>query len=56
MNVEQKDTKRYIQKFEVSISIIGNLATKWKATGTVLVKGRCGRPRKIYKKAKVKNG
>ena len=35
------------KRLEVSISTVRNVVRKWKATGTVLVKERCGRSRKI---------
>ena len=39
--------KKLSKRFEVSVSTVRNVVRKWKATGTVLVKERCGRPRKI---------
>ena len=39
--------KKLLKRFEVSISTVRNVVRKWKATGTVLVKERCGRQRQI---------
>src|SRR4029434_7740453 len=38
------------QRFQLSVSTVRNIIKKWKATGTVLVKARSGRPRKISKR------
>ena len=39
--------KKLSQRFQLSVSFVRNIVRKWKATGTVLVKARSGRPRKI---------
>lgn len=39
--------KKLSGRFAPSVSTVRNLVQKWKATGTVLVKKRCGRPKKI---------
>lgn len=39
--------KKLSQRFQLSVSDVRNIVRKWKATGTVLVKARSGRPRKI---------
>ena len=42
--------KKLSKRFEVSVSTARNVVRKWKATVTVLVKERCGRPRQIYER------
>ena len=42
--------KELSKRLEVSISTVINVVRKWKATGTVLVMERCGRPRQIYER------
>ena len=39
--------KKLSRRFQLSVSTVRNVIKKWKATGTVLVKARSGRPRKI---------
>lgn len=39
--------KKLSQRFQLSVSTVRNIVRKWKATGTVLVKARSGRPRRI---------
>ena len=39
--------KKLSKRFEVSVSTVRNEVRKWKAIGTVIVKERCGRLRKI---------
>uniref|UniRef100_A0A3Q2PWK9 Tc1-like transposase DDE domain-containing protein n=1 Tax=Fundulus heteroclitus TaxID=8078 RepID=A0A3Q2PWK9_FUNHE len=39
--------KKLSQRFKLSVSTVRNIVRKWKTTGTVLVKPRSGRPRKI---------
>ena len=42
---------KYLSKrFEVSVSTVRNVVRKWKATGTVFVRERCGRPRKMFER------
>ena len=42
--------KKLAQRFKLSVSTVRNIVRKWKTTGTVLVKARSGRPRKISEK------
>ena len=42
--------KKLSGRFGLSISTVRNVVQKWKATGTVLVKERCGRPKKIQER------
>ncbi|TKS65777.1 Transposable element [Collichthys lucidus] len=42
--------KKLAQRFKLSVSTVRNIGRKWKTTGTVLVKARSGRPRKISEK------
>ena len=42
--------KKLAQRFQLSVSTVRNIVRKWKTTGTVLVKARSGRPRKISDK------
>uniref|UniRef100_A0A8C5DP94 Transposase n=1 Tax=Gouania willdenowi TaxID=441366 RepID=A0A8C5DP94_GOUWI len=39
--------KKLSQRFKLSVSTVRNIVRNWKTTGTVLVKARSGRPRKI---------
>ncbi|KAI4897266.1 hypothetical protein NFI96_024635, partial [Prochilodus magdalenae] len=39
--------RKLSQRFQLSVSIVRNIVRKWKTTGTVQVKARSGRPRKI---------
>ncbi|KAL2088708.1 hypothetical protein ACEWY4_015607 [Coilia grayii] len=39
--------KKLSKRFQLSVSTVRNIVRKWKATGTVLVKPRSGRPSKI---------
>ena len=39
--------KKLAQRFKLSVSTVRNIVRKWKTTGTVVVKARSGRPRKI---------
>src|SRR4029434_2402739 len=47
--------KKLSRRFQLSVSTVRNVIKKWKATGTVLVKARSGRTRKISE-AKAKDG
>lgn len=42
--------KKLSRRFQLSVSTVRNVIRKWKATGTVLVKARSGRPGKITKR------
>ena len=42
--------KKLAQRFQLSVSTVRNIVRKWKTTGTVVVKARSGRPRKISDK------
>ena len=42
--------KKLSQRFQLSVSTVRNIVRKWKTTGTVQVKARSGRPRKISDK------
>lgn len=44
--------KKISQMFELSISTVRNVIRKWKDTGSVAVRERCGRPKKISKRQK----
>ena len=39
--------RKLSQRFQLSVSTVRNIVRKWKTTGTVQVKARRGRPRKI---------
>ena len=42
--------KKLSRRFQLSVSTVRNVISKWKATGTVLVNARSGRPGKITKR------
>ncbi|KAI4885686.1 hypothetical protein NFI96_017633 [Prochilodus magdalenae] len=44
--------RKLSQRFQLSVSTVRNIVRKWKTTGTVQVKARSGRPRKISNKQK----
>ncbi|KAI4900848.1 hypothetical protein NFI96_018186 [Prochilodus magdalenae] len=44
--------RKLSQRFQLSVSAVRNIVRKWKTTGTVQVKARSGRPRKILNKQK----
>ncbi|KAI4898474.1 hypothetical protein NFI96_008605, partial [Prochilodus magdalenae] len=44
--------RKLSQRFQLSVSTVRNTVRKWKTTGTVQVKARSGRPRKIWNKQK----
>src|SRR4029434_10216795 len=48
--------KKLSQRFQLSVSTVRNVIKKWKATGTVLVKARSGRTRKISEAKDGQNG
>ncbi|KAE8278059.1 hypothetical protein D5F01_LYC23874 [Larimichthys crocea] len=48
--------KKLAQRFKLSVSTVRNIVRKWKTTGTVLVKARSGRPRKISEKQRRRMG
>lgn len=41
--------KKFCGRFGLSVSTARNVARKWKATGTIIVKERCGRLKKYRK-------
>uniref|UniRef100_A0A3B3UP82 Uncharacterized protein n=1 Tax=Poecilia latipinna TaxID=48699 RepID=A0A3B3UP82_9TELE len=49
-----EEYKKLSQRFNLSVSTVRNIVREWKITGTVLVKPRSGRPRKISESRRIR--